>query len=232
VVELNRQKAAREREAARAGAVSRAADVGAALERLGARRSEFKGMTSYTIGRDRLIEGLGKAKAAGFDMLSDIMGIDWLTYPGHASSKTGGERFTVVYNLYQPAGAVRLFVRVDVAEGVSLPTATGIWSAANFMEREVFDMFGVEFDGHPELRKLLTPEDLGGHPHRKDFPIGETPTLFNDGRYLDPGAFRASIIGSDGGLTGWKGGARKGVRSEQELELVAHEVTGQAGGKE
>jgi NADH-quinone oxidoreductase subunit C len=232
VVELNRHKATREREAARAAAVARAGDAGAALEALGARRGEFKGMVSYTVERGRLIDALSELKSAGFEMISDIMGIDWLTYPGHPSPKTGSERFTVVYNLYQPAGAVRLFIRVEVADGSGLPTATGLWRAANFMEREVFDMFGIEFDGHPEMRKLLTPEDLDGHPHRKDFPIGETPTLFNDGRYLDPAAFRAALIGRDAGLTGWKGGARKGVRSEQEAELVAHEVTGQPGGRE
>ncbi len=85
-----------------------------------------------------------------------------------------------------------------------------------FMEREVYDMFGVTFDGHPDLRRLLLPEDFDGHPHRKDFPLGETPTLFNEGRFLDPAAFRAGLVGADSGLTGWKGGAAKGTRSEQE----------------
>lgn len=194
---------------------------------LGGRASEFKGMVSYTVGASRLLESLEQVKAEGFEMLSDIFGIDWLTYPGHQ-----GQRFTVAYNLYDLNSRERLFLRVDLADGESLPTVTGLWAAAAFMEREVFDMFGVEFDGHPDLRKLLTPEDLDGHPHRKDFPIGETPTLFNDGRYLDPAAFRAAIMGGDSGLTGWKGGARKGVRSDQDLELVAHDVTGQQGGSE
>jgi NADH-quinone oxidoreductase subunit C len=207
-------------------------NFGVLLESLGASRTQFKGMLSYTLERGQLLRALGAAKDSGFELLSDIFGIDWLTYPGHPSSKEGGKRFTVAYNLYHLTMQERVFIRVDLADGETLPTATGIWKAANFMEREVYDMFGVEFDGHPELRKLLTPEDLDGHPHRKDFPIGETPTLFNEGRYLDPAAFRASIIGRDGGLTGWKGGARKGVRSEQDLELVAHEITGQPGGAE
>jgi NADH-quinone oxidoreductase subunit C len=201
--------------------------IGSLLQELGASEQEFKGMTSYTVDRSRLLEALAGLKAEGFELLSDIFGIDWLTYPGHR-----GKRFTVAYNLFNLNTNVRLFIRVALADGETPPTAIGLWRAANFMEREVFDMFGVEFDGHPEMRKLLTPEDLDGHPHRKDFPIGETPTLFNEGRYLDPAAFRASIIGGDSGLTGWKGGARKGVRSEQGLELVAHEVTGQPGGAE
>ena len=200
------------------------------LEAQGASKSEFKGMTSFMVAPEKLVGALETVKGSGFEMLSDIFGIDWLTYPGHPSPRTGSKRFTVAYNLYNLEDAQRIFVRVGVEEGESLPTVTGLWRCASFMEREVFDMFGVEFDGHPDLRKLLTPEDLDGHPHRKDFPIGETPTLFNDGRYLDPAAFRAGIIGSDGGLTGWKGGARKGVRSDQEIELVDHEVTGQPGG--
>ena len=68
-----------------------------------------------------------------------------------------------------------------------------LWSAKSY------DMFGVEFEGHPDLRKLITPEDLDGHPHRKDFPLGETPTLFGDGRFLDPATFRAGITGEDHG---------------------------------
>lgn len=200
-------------------------DVHAMLLEMGARYGEFKGMESYTVSSALIIEALRKARAAGFEMLSDIMGIDWLHYPGHT-----GKRFTVVYNVYRLDDVRRIFLRVEVDEGEKIPTVTGIFRAANFMEREVFDMFGVQFEGHPDLRKLLTPEDLDGHPHRKDFPIGESPTLFNDGRFLDPPTFRAGLVGRDGGLTGWKGGARKGVRSEQGLELVGHGTTGQQGG--
>jgi NADH-quinone oxidoreductase subunit C len=90
---------------------------------------------------------------------------------------------------------------------------TGIWPGANFLEREVYDLFGITFSGHPDLRKLLTPDELDGHPLRKDFPLGETPTLFNEGRFLDPAAFRAGLTGKDTGLTGFRGGARKGVKS-------------------
>lgn len=185
----------------------------AELERLGGVRHEAFGLTHVTLPKGALIDGLKAAKAAGLEMLTDIMGIDYLEYPGFEA--TGRKRFAVVYNVHDVTGTARLFVRVEVNDGESVPTATGVWKGANFLERETYDMLGVEFDGHPDLRKILTPEDLDGHPHRKDFPLGETPTLFNDGRFLDPAAFRAGLAGTDTGLTGWKGGARHGVASSQ-----------------
>jgi len=187
-----------------------------ALERLralGGSVHAFKGQVNVTVPVASLTEALRAAKDAGFGMIADVFGIDYLTYPGHQ-----GKRFTVAYNLHTLDGRERVFLRVDLDDGDTLPTITPIWEAANFMEREVYDMFGVVFEGHPDLRKILTPEDLEGHPHRKDFPLGETPTLFNEGRFLDPAAFRAGLMGGDPGLTGWKGGARKGVVSEQEAE--------------
>lgn len=180
------------------------------LEALDGRVYRFKDQVHVTVPKGRLVEAIRLAKDGGLAMLSEIMGIDYLTYPGHQ-----GKRFTVSYNLHSVAGPDRLFLRVDVDDGETLPTITHVWKAANFLEREVYDMLGVVFEGHPDLRKILTPEDLEGHPHRKDFPLGETPTLFNEGRFLDPAAFRAGLMGRDEGLTGWKGGARKGVLSEQ-----------------
>ncbi len=178
------------------------------LKKLSGKPAEFKDMISVSVDRGHIVEAVAQAKAAGFDMLSDIFGIDYLSYPGHQ-----GKRFTVAYNLYSTLSNERLFIRVNLADKETLPTITHLWRGASFMEREVYDMFGIEFAGHPDLRKLLTPEDLDGHPHRKDFPLGETPTLFDDGRFLDPAAFRAGMTGQDKGLTGWKGGVRKGVTS-------------------
>lgn len=185
----------------------------AALNELGGQVKRDKDMLSVTVEKSQLILGLEALKSHGYLMLTDIFGIDYLTYPGHR-----GKRFTVAYNVHDISGANRLFLRVDLDDGESLPTATKLWKGASFLEREVYDMFGVEFQGHPDLRKLLTPEDLDGHPHRKDFPLGETPTLFNDGRFLDPAAFRAGLTGKDGGLTGWKGGARSGVVSSSRTD--------------
>ena len=154
-----------------------------------------------------LVNRAETAKRNGFLLLADIFGIDWSEYPRH-----NGKRFSVTYAFNRPDGSERLHLRVHLDDGDRLPTITHLFRAANFMEREVYDMFGIAFQGHPDLRKLLTPEDLIGHPHRKDFPLGETPTLFGDGRFLDPASFRAGLAGLNPGLTGWKGGARRGVQ--------------------
>ncbi|HEY8452504.1 MAG TPA: NADH-quinone oxidoreductase subunit C [Natronosporangium sp.] len=199
-----------------------------ALTALGGQVREFKGMVSVTLPRESLIAGLGRLKELGFVMLTDVHGMDYLTYPGHR-----GKRFSVVYNVHDITGAARLFVRVDLDDGETVPTCTELWPGANFLERECFDMMGIVFEGHPDLRKILTPEDLEGHPHRKDFPLGETPTLFNDGRFIDPASFRAGLTGRDPGLTGWKGGARAGVKATQvpvpRSKLASNLDAGEAG---
>lgn len=202
----------------------------AKLTQNGASVSDFKGMVSLTVEKDALVKAVAEAKKLGFEMLSDIFGIDYLSYPGHQ-----GKRFTVVYNLYSVGENARIFIRVALGDGETLPTITGLWRGSSFMEREVYDMFGVEFDGHPDLRKLITPEDLDGHPHRKDFPLGETPTLFNDGRFIEPASFRAGMSGQTAGLSGWRGGARKGVSSqtlggaELKVDPELHNTTGESG---
>ncbi|MDQ2731050.1 MAG: NADH-quinone oxidoreductase subunit C [Armatimonadota bacterium] len=99
-----------------------------------------------------------------FDLLLDIVGIDyWDVEP----------RYGVVYNLHSVSTNRRIYLKVLVSSGdAQLPTLTSLWSGANWMEREVYDMFGIRFMGHPDLRKILTPDDLEGHPLRKDFPLG------------------------------------------------------------
>ena len=159
----------------------------------------------YTViaGRETFKAYLFELKAAGFKLLTSVMGVDYLEYTAFQP-----ERFAVVYQLVHPRIAERVMVKVFVPDGVKLPSVTDLFKAADFHEREVFDLFGIEFEGHPDLRKILTPEDLDGHPLRKDFPLGETPTLFREGRFIDPAAFRAGLTGKDSGLTGWRGGSR------------------------
>jgi NADH-quinone oxidoreductase subunit C len=210
------------RVAPRAG--DRVAALTEALAALGAERADQPAGAILVVPRAALHDAARTAREHGFDLLLDVFAIDWLTYPQHR-----GPRFSVSYHLHALAANERCLLRVHLDDETPLATVTDLWPAAGFMEREVYDLFGVAFEGHPDLRKLVTPEDFEGHPLRKDFPLGESPTLFNDGRFLDPAAFRAGMIGASSGRTGWVGGARRGVVSEA---IVATEATGTEGGGE
>ena len=81
-------------------------------------------------------------------------------------------RFMVVYQLYSYQSQCRLRVKVPVHENdLSLPSVTALWKGANWLERETYDMFGINFEGHPDLRRILMPDDFDGHPLRKDYPL-------------------------------------------------------------
>ncbi|ADD28632.1 MULTISPECIES: NADH-quinone oxidoreductase subunit C [Meiothermus] len=174
---------------------------------------EAHGNTWVVVPRGEFKALLTQLKSQGWNYLADVVGIDYLKYP-----QPKPERFCVVYELvslpgYQGGDGSRVFIRVYVPEAnPSLPSLTDLWMGADYLEREVFDLLGIRFEGHPDLRKILTPEDLEGHPLRKDFPLGETPTLFKEGRFIDPDAFRAGLSGDKGGMTGWRGGTRKGYQ--------------------
>ncbi len=174
---------------------------------------EAHGNTWVVVPKEAFKPLMAELKARGWNYLADVVGIDYLTYPSPRP-----ERFCVVYELvslpgYQEGDGSRVFIRVYVPEAQPvLPSLTDLWRGADYLEREVYDMFGIRFEGHPDLRKILTPEDLEGHPLRKDFPLGETPTLFKEGRFIDPEAFRAGLAGNKPGMTGWRGGTRKGYQ--------------------
>ena len=113
------------------------------------------------------------AKEAGFDFCSDITAVDWM--------RQRPERFEVVANLLSMGDRVRL--RMITTVGRTDPTVeslTPIWPGAGFAEREVYDMFGITFDGHPDLTRILMPDDWEGHPLRKDFGVGSVPVQFKD----------------------------------------------------
>lgn len=101
--------------------------------------------------------------------ISDILGLDWLSKWENGEKE---KRFEVVYNLFSPVHFRRIFLKVEVDEGESVPSVTGIWEGANYPEREVYDLYGVVFENHPNLQRILTPEDWVGHPLRKDYPLG------------------------------------------------------------
>ena len=127
--------------------------------------SFFVGDWTLIVPRDRLIDvarWLRDDPDARFDFCSDVTATDW---PVRA------ERFDVIYCLYSVPHRHRIRVKVRAGEEDSVPSVTGIWPAANWLEREVFDMFGVKFAGHPDLRRVLMPDEWQGHPQRKDYPL-------------------------------------------------------------
>ena len=98
-----------------------------------------------------------------YDFLSDLTAVHW-------PDRQGAE-FDVVYQLYSIANRKRFRVKVRLADGESTPTASTIWGAADWLEREVYDMFGIRFDGHQDLRRILNPDHFEGNPLRKEFPL-------------------------------------------------------------
>lgn len=104
----------------------------------------------------------------GFDYLVDLTAVH---YP-----KREGTQFDVVYILYSFAKNARVRVKTQIADGATLPTAVNLWPTANWLEREVFDMFGIRFDGHPDMKRILLPDDWKGHPLRKEYGILQQDT--------------------------------------------------------
>jgi NADH/F420H2 dehydrogenase subunit C len=98
----------------------------------------------------------------GFDFCSDVTASDWPTRP---------QRFDVIYCLFSTRQRVRVRVKVRAAEAEPVPSVSGLWPSANWLEREVYDLFGVNLVGHPNRKRILMPDDWQGHPQRKDYPL-------------------------------------------------------------
>lgn len=158
------------------------------------------GELTYEIGKDDLLpvaKALRDESDFGMDQLIDVCGVDYLTY-GHAEWKTESatetgfsrgvdredvildesdtfdpRRFAVVYHLLSVANNTRLRLRVYAGDNnpPMVPSVVDIWNSANWFEREAFDLFGILFEGHPDLRRILTDYGFIGHPFRKDFPL-------------------------------------------------------------
>jgi NADH-quinone oxidoreductase subunit C len=118
-----------------------------------------------------LLTFLRDDKNTQFKQLVDVCGAD---YPVRA------QRFEVVYHLLSLTKNLRLRVKVRVGEGETVPTVTNVFSSANWYERETYDMFGIMFENHPDLRRILTDYDFDGHPLRKDFPVEGKVELWYD----------------------------------------------------
>src|SRR5436853_1168217 len=127
---------------------------------------ETLGQQILRVAKDRYVEMcrfLHDDGDAQFDMCTDLTATHW--------PERAGQEFEVVLFLYSVPNNRRIRIKVSLADGDECPTVSHIWIGANWMEREVFDMFGVKFSGHPDLRRILLPEDWPGHPLRKEYPI-------------------------------------------------------------
>lgn len=139
-----------------------------------------RGEVTVITERERLLDDLAflaEEPGLSFNFLADVSATDW---PGRE------RRFWVAYHLYSLEENHRVRVKVGLAEDdAHLPTVIERFPGANFMEREVYDMLGVTFDGHPDLRRILLPEDWTIHPHRKDEELGGVRTAYK-GAFIPP----------------------------------------------
>jgi NADH-quinone oxidoreductase subunit C len=150
---------------------------------------EFRDMVTVIVPRERLVEVctfLRDDPKLRYDMLADVNSVDYLNYPG------AQHRFAVNYGLTSIDNSDRIWLKVfldpehdtapgtaprdeDLAEkgdpGLKVPSVTGVWPGAEWMEREVYDMMGIIFVGHPDLRRILTWNGFGSYPLRKDYPL-------------------------------------------------------------
>jgi NADH-quinone oxidoreductase subunit C len=128
--------------------------------------TEFLGQLSVRVARESIVEVCDALKhddETPFNFLSD------LTCVHHIDNFDAP--FEIVYNLYSLSGNARVRLKVATTDGEGVESVTGVWSTANWMEREVYDLFGVKFNNHPDLRRILLPPDWQGHPLRKDYPL-------------------------------------------------------------
>ena len=132
--------------------------------------------------RERYVEVVKALLDDGYEMCSDVTAVDYLRAPARAlPDGVAGERFEVVVNLLSLRDRKRIRLRVQVpAEDATVPTLFDLHPGTEAMEREVFDMFGITFTDHPDLTRILMPEDWEGNPLRKDYEVGTIPVQFKE----------------------------------------------------
>jgi NADH-quinone oxidoreductase subunit C len=128
--------------------------------------SEFHGQARVVFPASDLVKCLQAFKATGFDQLTDLTAVDLLEY-GNAT-----DRFEIVYCLLNTESGERLIAKTYLNEpDLTIPSATQVWFGADWLEREVYDMYGVVFEGHPNFKRLLLPQEFQSFPMRKDYPV-------------------------------------------------------------
>lgn len=134
---------------------------------------EFRGETTVYVAPDHMLAAatlLRDAPGLQFNYLVSVVGVDYLP---------ASPRFAVAYHLYSMLYNRTLRLKVRAEEGEAVPSLTPLWASANWQEREVYDMFGIPFENHPDLRRILMPDDWDGFPQRKDYPLGYETVQFS-----------------------------------------------------
>ncbi len=136
------------------------------------------GQTVARVPSDIWYEFAAAVKDAGFEFCSDVTAVDWLRQREH--------RYEVVANVLSIAQGLRLRMITELGrEDPTVASLTPIWLGAGFAEREAYDLFGIVFEGHPDLTRILMPDDWEGHPLRKDFGVGSVPVQFKASHKVD-----------------------------------------------
>jgi len=117
---------------------------------------------TITVARESIVAACEAVKAAGHEFFEDVTAVDW--YPQEP-------RFQISYHILSMKLKQRVRLVVQLNSGEDVASITGVWPSANFYEREIFDLFGVHFGGHPNLTRIMMPLDWQGHPLRKDYPV-------------------------------------------------------------
>ena len=143
----------------------------------------FRGDETVIIRREdlhALMAFLRDDAAMAFNFLMDVTAVDYLTYPEPKPT-----RYELVYHLYSLRWGHRVRIKVPVAVGQGVASVADLWEAADWAERETWEMYGIVFDGHPNLKRLLTHKDFVGHPLRKDYPTKKRQPLAESDTLMD-----------------------------------------------
>ena len=122
-----------------------------------------RGEVTLTVASERIVDALRAVQAAGYNFFEDLTAVDWHPLV---------PRFQLSYHILSHTYKERIRLRVMLnEEDAAIESITSLWPGANYYEREVFDLFGIRFEGHPNLRRIMMPDDWKGHPLRKDYPV-------------------------------------------------------------